>query len=412
MAYRDFPCFEAILWSGENSIGPRTFCGAKSRVYDGFNRLRQVRKGGTTAQYTYNAEGIRTAKTVNGERTTFILDGANVIGEVNAQNQVTNYIRGASGIILSRDQSNTTKYYVTNGHGDVMGLTDTTGAVVKSYEYDAFGQEYSPSSGDTNPFRYCGEYFDSETNSIYLRARYYSPAVGRFTQQDPAMDGINWYVYCASNPVNAADPTGLGHCKVVLAAGINTNADKDMWYWMKNEITYRLNKRGDTVEFIEVYPYGEGKDTGVIGQSKAVLDDVKEENHKGGDHVNWKVTEADVAHNESLIMIGHSGGGVAVIDAYSTMDDYHKSKVKQVVSVGSPVQPITNDSDKHTQIFDRYDGIPATGAVSKWRKNPADRVRMIDGGYKDPLYAHTGYFDKAEKSADILNTFWDQIGPC
>ena len=209
MAYRDFPCFEAILWSGENSIGPRTFCGAKSRVYDGFNRLRQVRKGGTTAQYTYNAEGIRTAKTVNGETTQFILDGGNVIGEVNAQNQVTNYIRGASGVILSKDPSNVTKYYVTNGHGDVMGLTDTTGAVVKSYEYDAFGQEYSPASDDPNPFRYCGEYFDKETQSIYLRARYYSPASGRFTQQDPAMDGLNWYVYCASNPVNRIDTTGL-----------------------------------------------------------------------------------------------------------------------------------------------------------------------------------------------------------
>ena len=152
MAYRDFPCFEASLWSGENSIGPRTFCGAKSRVYDGFNRLRQVRKGGTTA--------------------------------LNPQNQVTNYIRGASGVILSKDPSNVMRYYVTNGHGDVTNLTDTSGTVVKTYDYDAFGQEYSPSSGDTNPFRYCGEYFDKETESIYLRARYYNPVTGRFGQQD------------------------------------------------------------------------------------------------------------------------------------------------------------------------------------------------------------------------------------
>ena len=171
--------------------------------------MRQVRKGGTTAQYTYNAEGIRTAKTVNGETTQFILDGGNVIGEVNPQNQVTNYIRGASGIILSRDQSNTTKYYVTNGHGDVTNLTNTSGTVIKSYTYDAFGIEQNIDSNDTNPFRYCGEYFDSETQSIYLRARYYSPAVGRFTQQDPAMDGLNWYVYCASNPLRFADRTGL-----------------------------------------------------------------------------------------------------------------------------------------------------------------------------------------------------------
>ena len=228
MAYRDFPCFEAILWSGENSIGPRTFCGAKSRVYDGFNRLRQVRKGGTTAQYTYNAEGIRTAKTVNGETTSFILDGANVIGEVNPQNQVTNYIRGASGVILSKDPSNVMRYYVTNGHGDVTGLTDTSGTVIKSYTYDAFGIEQNIDSNDTNPFRYCGEYFDSETQSIYLRARYYSPVTGRFGQQDtywnpdnmiygsdgnPSIAAItqsnNLYVYCMNNPVNLLDRLGF-----------------------------------------------------------------------------------------------------------------------------------------------------------------------------------------------------------
>ena len=93
------------------------------------------------------------------------------------------------------------RYYVTNGHGDVTNLTDTTGAVVKTYDYDAFGQEYSPSSGDTNPFRYCGEYFDSETKSIYLRARYYSPAVGRFTPVSYT------HLFCFSG---AAQPLDIG----------------------------------------------------------------------------------------------------------------------------------------------------------------------------------------------------------
>ena len=53
--------------------------------------------------------------------------------------------------------------------------------VTKTYDYDAFGNEAEPSSTDTNPFRYCGEYFDTETGTYYLRARYYDPAVGRFT---------------------------------------------------------------------------------------------------------------------------------------------------------------------------------------------------------------------------------------
>ena len=70
--------------------------------------------------------------------------------------------------------------------------------------------EESIDSSDTNPFRYCGEYYDSEIEQIYLRARYYDPSLGRFTQSDPAMaDGMNWYTYCGNNPMNAWDPTGL-----------------------------------------------------------------------------------------------------------------------------------------------------------------------------------------------------------
>ena len=46
--------------------------------------------------------------------------------------------------------------------GDVVNLTDETGAVAKSYTYDAFGVEKNIDD-DTNAFRYCGEYYDTET---------------------------------------------------------------------------------------------------------------------------------------------------------------------------------------------------------------------------------------------------------
>ena len=44
--------------------------------------------------------------------------------------------------------------------------------------------EKKPDPLDGNPFRYCGEYYDGETKTYYLRARYYDPNIGRFTQQD------------------------------------------------------------------------------------------------------------------------------------------------------------------------------------------------------------------------------------
>ena len=86
-------------------------------------------------------------------------------------------------------------------------------AIEQQYDYDAYGnqreitgQETAP---DANPFRYSGEYYDNETGYIYLRARYYDPAVGAFINEDPIRADMNWYGYCAGNPVRFADPSGL-----------------------------------------------------------------------------------------------------------------------------------------------------------------------------------------------------------
>ena len=88
--------------------------------------------------------------------------------------------------------------YVLNAHGDVVALLNANGVVTKRYEYDAFGNELSLSESDTNPFRYCAEYFDLETGQIYLRARYYQPVVGRFSQRD-----IHWNT---ANMIYGDDP--------------------------------------------------------------------------------------------------------------------------------------------------------------------------------------------------------------
>jgi len=53
-------------------------------------------------------------------------------------------------------------------------------------------------------------------SSYYIRARYYSPANGRWTSEDPARDGTNWYVYCDNNPVTFVDPSGM---RSVFATG-------------------------------------------------------------------------------------------------------------------------------------------------------------------------------------------------
>lgn len=98
--------------------------------------------------------------------------------------------------------------YILDAHGNVVALVDGNNSVVKRYDYDAFGNELSQSANDANPFRYCAEYYDKETDKIYLRARYYDLSDGRFTQMETARDGLNWYAYCYNNPVYYKDPSG------------------------------------------------------------------------------------------------------------------------------------------------------------------------------------------------------------
>ena len=94
------------------------------------------------------------------------------------------------------------------------------------YDYDAFGNERDPDEGDANPFRYSGEYFDGETATYYLRARYYDPATGRFLTEDgygfmqyddPL--SLNLYTYCHNNPLMFADPSGNNPVAVIAIAG-------------------------------------------------------------------------------------------------------------------------------------------------------------------------------------------------
>jgi len=94
---------------------------------------------------------------------------------------------------------------------------------VGSASYDPFGGVLAQ-QGFTSPWGFAGEYHDPLTGLQYLRARWYQPGVGRFTQVDP-FQGIqtlpltqNPYVYGLNSPTNLTDPTGENPLLWALAA--------------------------------------------------------------------------------------------------------------------------------------------------------------------------------------------------
>ena len=185
------------------------------------NQLIGFTDGETTASYKYNADGLRTSKTVDGKTINHIWDGnKQIVVDMDDSDWYSAevYVRGTNLLAKFSKQSGNVKtdyqYYTQNAHGDVVNLTDSTGAITKSYKYDAFGVEQNVDDADDNAFRYCGEYFDAETGTIYLRARYYNPTTGRFISRDSYAGkntdplSLNLYTYCCNNPIIGTDPSG------------------------------------------------------------------------------------------------------------------------------------------------------------------------------------------------------------
>ncbi len=107
-----------------------------------------------------------------------------------------------------------TYYYLTDGLGSVTDLTDQHGEVVRQYRYDSFGGLFTGSVGLYNTTGLTGKTYDAKAGLMDYSARWYDPAVGRFTQRDTFFgwqdlpQSLHRYAYVHNNPVNLIDPTG------------------------------------------------------------------------------------------------------------------------------------------------------------------------------------------------------------
>ncbi len=134
-----------------------------------------------------------------------------------------------------------TTFYRYDGFGSVRQLTDVTGAVTDTYDYDAWGNTVSQTGSTPNLYRYRGEQYDPDLNLYYLRARYFNPLTGRFLTLDPeagrALDPrtLHKYLYAGGDSVNAIDPNGrsifgalYAHYKLVAWSHCDSGSHPDL----------------------------------------------------------------------------------------------------------------------------------------------------------------------------------------
>lgn len=120
----------------------------------------------------------------------------------------------------------TVTYVYTDPQGTPLAETDASGNITATFEYTPYGT-YAP-QGTSAPGPapkgpgYTGHVNDPETNLVYIQARYYDPATGRFVSIDPMPTeeadtySFNRYAYVRNSPINNQDPTGntLSTCPV------------------------------------------------------------------------------------------------------------------------------------------------------------------------------------------------------
>ncbi len=190
--------------------------------YDGFGRTAEVKMANGNSQINrYDAEGLRAEMEENGQLVKFLFNEEKEVIAEQTDDGVIRYIRGL-GIISSDSESARTYYhYVSDNQGSVrLILTDTANdrRIRNYYCYDAFGESVISHEDVHNRFRFNGEQYDPMTSQYYLRARFYNPVIGRFTQEDTYYgDGLNLYEYCRNNPVIYRDPSGHDICPAQIA---------------------------------------------------------------------------------------------------------------------------------------------------------------------------------------------------
>jgi RHS repeat-associated protein len=198
---------------------------ATSYVWNWDGKLRSATCSPNSISLKYDPFGNRVIKnsSINGNRK-YIVDISGelptILMEINPSNGdiMKTYVYANSQILMQHDGDHTADkyFYLHDRLGSVRLVVDESGTIQNSYTYNPFGKSFDSEFAEnvTNPFKFTGQFYDTEILQYYLRARMYDPALMRFTARDPVRGErqepltLHKYLYCFNDSMNNIDPSG------------------------------------------------------------------------------------------------------------------------------------------------------------------------------------------------------------
>jgi RHS repeat-associated protein len=201
--------------------GNLTSDGTNTYTWSARNQLIAI-SGGVSANFQYDAFGRRVSKTVAGT-TQYLYDGVNPVQELSGASVSANLLTGL-GVdeYFQRTDTSGPASFLRDALGSTVALTGASGNSLASYAYEPFGNT-TVSGSSTNSYQFTGRENDG-TGLYFYRARYYSPTLQRFIDEDPLgfRGDNNLYDYALASPMNWRDPSGLD-VTVYLYPGASLN---------------------------------------------------------------------------------------------------------------------------------------------------------------------------------------------
>ncbi|WP_440408447.1 toxin TcdB middle/N-terminal domain-containing protein [Neorhizobium petrolearium] len=199
---------------GYDANGNMVSDGTRTLVWDRSNLLGSVTQSGAAVTFAYGPDGARAMKTWSFGKTLYASADVEIDRTTPGAEVYTRYPHPDLKITTTAAGA-TTKSYLHRDHlSSVRLVTTDTGGPAEQTAYAAYGQPTNTAMQTKKG--YIGERFDAETGLMYLNARYYDPAFGRFVPKD---DGARPEAkQMGGQPVMEPENTSI-----LLRAAANTN---------------------------------------------------------------------------------------------------------------------------------------------------------------------------------------------